>query len=100
MGPGSARRALRDDPWRETNKPSAGLARRHIGVPPGADIAGEGVVALHYVDRDAAACFRHFVTEVTRLIATFRGKPGTIMPPQAGTFGALMRRPSVGVDAA
>src|SRR5689334_5267361 len=69
------------------------LARRHVHRPPRADVGGELVVAVHHVERNAAACFRHFDAHVARLLAALGREPGAVVAPQARTLGALMRHP-------
>src|SRR5205823_13622702 len=79
---------------------SACLARLHVGIPPRADIGGARIIAVHDVDRLAAACLSGADAQLARLVAPFRAQPHTVVAPQARSFDSFVRRPVAGVDGA
>src|SRR5208282_1801257 len=70
---------------------STGLARRHVGVPPRADVGGAQIIAVHDIERLAAAAFGNLHAQRARLVAAFVGEPHAVVAPQTWTLGALMR---------
>src|ERR1700681_2035721 len=72
---------------------SSGLARGNGVVPPRTDISRLLVVAVHHIDRDAAAGFCDRNAQIARLLAAFRRQPGAVVAPEARAFGALVGLP-------
>src|SRR5579859_421690 len=77
-----------------------GLTRRNVGVPPWADVGGAGVIAVHHVDRDAAAGLGDADAHAARFFASVFAEPHAIVAPQARALGALVRRPISRIDGA
>src|SRR5262245_13126402 len=102
--PAAAVKSLRDM-WAEQSmiaaaEPSARLASLHGSVPPGTDAGLQLVISFDDLHRYPRPGLSGLDAHGARLGAAFRREPCAIVPPQARAFGALVRRPGGGIDAA
>src|SRR5262249_40979529 len=79
---------------------SARLAAFHGRIPPRTRAGLQLVISFHHLHRYPRSRLRGPDAHVARLGAAFGRQPRAVMPPQARAFGALVRRPGVGIDAA